>query len=136
MPGSGTILSEAATLQCGAVPVRAFSASGVSALQKIQKRRARRLGPAHILVHQDELREILVPERRRRAHRLIGDSGRLRRSVGIIRRSRDRTATGPEPRADALVRVRFAGDDAFARRSGPPGKTRTCQVEAAPEKVN
>src|SRR5258705_3784032 len=118
-------------LQIAAIPLGAFRARGVGAFQKIEKRLARRFGVADILILQDELRKILMPVSCRRTHRLVGDSGRLRRGVSVISRLGDTTAAGPEARADALVRVGFAGDHAFAPRRGTPGEARAGQIEAA-----
>src|SRR5690348_5592665 len=74
----------------------------------------------------------------RGAHRAFRESRGLRRGIRIKRGSLDVSAPWPKPHAAHLMRIRFTrnGVRPFALRRAPAGKSRHCQIETAPEKVD
>src|SRR5688572_25804633 len=103
--------SSTRTLERSAIPLREVRAGLVTALEEVEHRLARGGGGTDLVVRKDELLEggVVAP-----AHlRILGEPGRLRRSVRIKGRLPE-AGSGPEAGADALVRIGFAGDDARA----------------------
>ena len=78
----------------------------------------RRIGGAHVVVHQQELLELRMIESSLEADLPLGETGRLRRSVGVESRSFDVAAARPESRTAHLVRVGFASNRVGSRTLG------------------
>src|SRR6516164_5916905 len=73
-----------------------------------------------------------------RLHLILPEPGGFRRCVGIISRSVNAAAAGPEPRATDFVRIGFRGDSICTRtrRRRTAAEARYRQVKAAPEEMH
>src|SRR5438128_5628103 len=96
--------------QLRAIPFAERRRSLVSALAEVEQRLARRGGASHIVIPQQELREIGIVGRRRRANGRFGKSWRLRRSIGKECWLLHHRVARPPAHAAHLVRIGLLRD--------------------------
>src|SRR2546423_478609 len=112
----------------------------VARLKKIKDHRARIAGSSNCVVLEDRHRRTAKehPLRLGWLQRLVHNSVRRWRRVGVEGGLCQGVVPEPESRADYLARVGLLGYgiDPLHRRSRPAGKSRTSQIEAVPEHVN
>ena len=133
IPGSAS--NKACRRENGVVPIRQIGSGFVRALRELQDFCARRPGASHVVIHQDELVQLVAIRGRRRPNPLLAKACGFRGGVGIEGRSRHVSPAGPPSHTAALMRIRFRCDDALAGRSRATAETCATQIEASPKEV-
>src|SRR5262249_2965112 len=135
---SSAFANREAALKRFAVPVSKICRHRVGGLREVQKHLPGILGFSDLVVHQDKALGRRVIKCLARQDRSVSKSFGLGRSIAVVGRAVDVSASRPEAQADHLMRVSLARDQIGSWTLGRTAarKARDRQIKASPEKLN